>query len=250
MDNFISPSAQLVGDVVIGNGNFFGDNCRIYGPITIGDNNHFGLGVTVGLVGQDESLSKVEHDQITFGHSPSNAALRIGNHNIFREFSTVHRGILGETSVGSGVYVMTYANISHNSDIRDGVKIASAVQMGGYTTICKGAYIGMSAVIHQFTVIGAYCIVGMGSVVTRNISTASKAFGIPCREVGPNTIALRKQGVTEFDWWDERDFVLADESWGTTLSADNAEFLAAIERRALEKSKIATMRDQSREIRR
>lgn len=243
MGNYVSPSAQLIGDVILGDGNFFGDNCRIYGPITIGDNNHFAPGTIVGLIGQDDSLGKASHDQVALGNLTHGAELVIGDNNIFREFSTVHRGINGVTTVGSNIYLMSYANISHNSNIQDNVKIASNVQMGGYTTICRNSYIGMGAVIHQFTVIGAYCMVGMGSVVTRDISTGSKAFGSPCRVVGPNKIALEKQGVCEFDWWDSRNFGRVDDIWGTNLQDDNADYLAAVEFRAKEKFEITKKRN-------
>lgn len=248
MGNFISPSAQLVGEVVLGDGNFVGDNCRIYGPITIGNNNHFAPGAIIGLIGQDDSLSKSSHDLGAAGDSVASSGLVIGDNNVFREFTTIHRGINGITSVGNNVYVMTYANISHNSDIRDNVKIASNVQMGGYTTICKNAYIGMSAVIHQFTVIGPYCMVGMGSVVTKNISTASKAFGVPCNEVGPNQIGLEKQGVRSFGWWDSRNFGQADQTWGTNLASENTSYLTAIELRAKEKFEVAQNRKNSGKI--
>jgi UDP-N-acetylglucosamine acyltransferase len=245
VDNYISPSAQLIGDVQIGSGNFIGDNCRIYGPISIGSNNHFAPSVIVGLAGQDESLGKDFHDEIAFGGSSPSTGLIIGNNNIFREFSSIHRGISGMTFVGSGIYLMSYANISHDSEIHDGVKIASNVQMGGYTTICKGAYIGMSATIHQFSVIGAYCMVGMGSVVTRDISTASKAFGNPCRNVGPNVIALKKMGITEFGWWEKKDFNQADVVWHTNLRIEDSLYLDALEKRAREKARIRELRSGS-----
>jgi UDP-N-acetylglucosamine acyltransferase len=243
--NYISPSAQFIGDIVLGSGNYFGDNCRVFGPITIGNDNHFAPGTIIGLVGQDDSLDKARHDQVTQGNSSLDAQLVIGDNNIFREYSTVHRGISGVTTVGSNIYLMTYANVSHDSNIQDNVKIASNVQMGGYTTVCRNAYIGMGALIHQFTVIGAYCMVGMGSVVTRDISTGSKAFGSPCREVGPNRIALERLGVTEFDWWDSRNFGQVDEIWGTNLQTEHADYLAATELRTKEKIEISKKRRQS-----
>lgn len=248
MANYISSSAQLVGDVVIGDGNFIGDNCRIYGPVTIGNNNHFATGAVIGLVGQDESLSKEVHDRSILGEAPTGAEIMIGDNNIFREFSTIHRGIDGKTSVGSGVYLMTYANISHNSKIHDGVKIASNVQMGGYTTICRGAYIGMSAVIHQFSVIGAYCMVGMGSVVTRNIPTATKAYGNPCREIGPNVIALERLGIVNLDWWGKIEFTEVDKVWNTALSHENTVFEMAVDQRRQERFAINEKRSQNRNL--
>jgi UDP-N-acetylglucosamine acyltransferase len=244
--NYISPSAELVGEVTLGEGNFIGDNCRIYGPVTIGNNNHFAPGVIVGLAGQDDSLSKDIHDRTARGEPRGEAELVIGSDNVFREFSTIHRGIAGITSVGSGIYLMTYANISHNSDIQDNVKIASNVQMGGYSTICTGAYIGMAATIHQFTVIGAFSMVGMGSVVTRDITTISKAFGNPCREVGPNVVALENQGISSADWWGKQDFAYVDKQYGSSLRDHHDFFLNAVERRGLEKSLVRKARARSK----
>lgn len=235
MVNQISPTAQLVGEVILGEGNFIGDNCRIYGPVKIGNGNHFAPGAIIGLAGQDDHLGKEIHDQAATGKATVNSSLVIGDNGVFREYSTVHRGIEGLTSVGDGVYLMTYSNISHNSDIGDNVKIASSVQMGGYTTICKGAYIGMSATIHQFSVIGAYCMVGMGSVVTRNVSTASKAFGSPCVEVGPNIIALESLGILDFGWWEGKDFAAVDFEQSSNLSVEHEIFLKAVEQREKER---------------
>lgn len=242
VSNYISPSALLVGDVKLGSGNFIGDNCRIYGPLTIGDNNHFAPNVIVGLAGQDDRLGKDIHDLTALGQSDVKHGLFIGNGNVFREFSTIHRGINGATHVGNGVYLMTYANISHNSDIHDHVKIASNVQMGGYTTICSDTYIGMSATIHQFSVIGSYCMVGMGSVVTRNIATGSKAFGNPCRAVGPNVVALEKLGISEFNCWESQDFANVGRNWATSLYRKHEIFLRAEVMREEERNLIRKIR--------
>jgi acyl-[acyl carrier protein]--UDP-N-acetylglucosamine O-acyltransferase len=91
-------------------------------------------------------------------------------------------------------------------------------------------------------------MIGMGSVVTRHISTASKAFGNPCRVVGPNIIGIRKIGIESIDWWDEKNFSQADDDWGTSLQADHARYLAEIEVRAKEKFNIAKLRDVSRTL--
>lgn len=246
MSNYISPSARLIGNVQLGDGNFIGDNCLVIGPISIGNNNHFSAGVIVGMIGQDDFESKDSHDRTSLGKSDLTAKISIGSNNTFREYSTVHRGIAGETVVGNYVYVMTYSNISHNSTIYDDVKIASNVQMGGYASVCRGAYLGMNATIHQFTTIGAYSMVGMGSVVTRDVSTAIKAFGSPCREVGPNVIGLQRLGISEFDWWESRDFDSADNHYGTELKKQDLIYLSEIIKRSNEMAYIREMRMKSR----
>lgn len=242
--NYISSSARLIGDVQLGSGNFIADNCLIIGPISIGDDNHFSPGVIVGMNGQDDLESKDTHNRSSLGQSEPSARILIGNNNTFREYTTIHRGIAGETAVGNNVYVMTYSNISHNSTIYDYVKIASNVQMGGYTSICKGAYVGMNATIHQFTTIGAYSMVGMGSIVTRDVPTAVKAFGSPCRAVGLNVVGLEKIGIFDFDWWESKEFHIADNLYGTELQKHHEIFLNEINKRSGEKAKIREMRQK------
>ena len=201
MSNTISEGVEFFGDVQMGENNHFAPGCKIFGPITIGSNNYFGSYCVIGLAGQDETLSLELHSATNQGFGSTLDTIEIGNNNIFREFSTVHRGINGKTSVADHVYVMTYANISHNSNIHAHVKLASNVQMGGYTTIFQNSYIGMSAVLHQFSIVGAFSMVGMGSIVTKDIRVGSKAYGSPCREVGANMIALNRIGISDDSWW-------------------------------------------------
>jgi acyl-[acyl carrier protein]--UDP-N-acetylglucosamine O-acyltransferase len=72
--------------------------------------------------------------------------------------------------------------------------------MGGYSTILEGAYIGLSAVLHQFTIIGAFAMIGMASVITRNVPPLGLAVGSPARVIKINQKALEKAGLNEFEW--------------------------------------------------
>ena len=46
-------------------------------------------------------------------------------------------------------------------------------------------YIGPNTVIAKGVTIGAGCIIGAGSLVLSNIQSGQKAYGSPCRTVGP-----------------------------------------------------------------
>ena len=50
----------------------------------------------------------------------------------------------------------------------------------------------MSAVLHQFTTIGSFVMIGMESVVTRNVPPAVLALGAPSRIIGINSVAIKK----------------------------------------------------------
>lgn len=200
-DNVFEPGALIIGEVNMGTGNYFGPGCVIYGPIIIGNNNFFGPYCIVGAPPQDEVISLNSHVDISFGESSSVGSIKIGNNNVIREFVTIHRGEISETEIEDDVYLMAYTHIAHDCRIQSKVKITNAVQLGGFTTICFGANIGLSTTVHQWSVVGAYAMIGMNSTVTRNIPPGCLALGSPARVVKPNEFSLRKIGITEYDWW-------------------------------------------------
>ena len=200
MKNNISDSALLVGEITMGEGNYFGPGSLIIGPISIGNNNFFGPNCVIGTPPQDDILNANEHKDITCGKRVGGNRIQIGSNNIIREFVTVHQGLTSRTEIGDHCYLMSYAHIAHDCKIHNKVKIANNVQMGGYSTVFEGTYLGLSAVLHQFSVIGAHAMIGMGSLVTRNIPPASLATGSPARIVKVNQVALEKIGMIDFDW--------------------------------------------------
>ena len=200
MKNEISDSAHIIGEVKMGSGNFVSNGATIIGPISIGDNNFFGPNCVVGTPPQDDLFGLKSHKAAALGQSSEFFGVEIGSRNIIREFVTIHKGLTSPTTIKDDCYLMSYAHIAHDCSISSQVKIANTVQMGGYTSILDGAYVGLSAVIHQFSVIGHYSMVGMGSIVTRNVPPAGLAVGSPARTLKINEIAVRKLGITEIDW--------------------------------------------------
>lgn len=206
-ENRIDPRACLIGDVHLGRSNVIDGGAVIIGPIAIGDGNYFGPNCVIGSPPQDDLLADGlrKHGLST----ESEGRLSIGDRNVFREFTTVHRGLTGTTVVEDDSYVMAYANIQHDCHVGKGVKLANNVQMGGYSWIGRGVYAGLSATLHQFSVVGAHSMIGMGSVLTRRETPpGSLLYGNPARLVRPNSTALQRLGVTATDWWDA---IAADE---------------------------------------
>ena len=202
-ENFIHPTALLIGEVNMGIGNYFGPGCLIVGPITIGDNNFFGAQCVVGTPPEDDVVSTKEHIASLTGEIVSNGSISIGNNNVIREFVSINRGETTKTEIFDDVFLMAYSHIAHDCRIQSKAKITNAVQLGGYTTIGYGANIGLSSTLHQWIVVGAFAMIGMNSTVTRNIPPGSLALGTPAKIKGPNIFSLEKLGIDNFDFWDE-----------------------------------------------
>ena len=239
--NRVDSRAVLIGDVRFGSSNIVEAGAVIVGPIEIGDENYFGPNCVVGAPAQDEVTSDA---LLSVGlQGTSGGLVSIGNRNVFREFVTVHRGLTGITVVGDDCYLMAYSHIAHDVVLRNQVKIANTVQLGGYCWIGRGAYLGLSSSLHQFLVVGAHSMIGMGSILTRATPPGSLAYGNPARLVRPNSVALERLGISRTDWWEKlRD---GEQKVGVPeiLAEDYAEFSAAVARAAELRTSVKRWRD-------
>jgi len=231
MTNAIHPTALLVGRVELGFGNYVGPGAVITGPITIGNNNYFGPCSIVGGAPQDMGVDPITFMNSNADRESSISTILIGDSNVFREFVTIHHPLSSITRIGSNNYFMTYAHIPHDCTIEDGVKIANSTQIAGYSHIMSFSYLGLNSVVHQFTCIGSYAMIGMSSVVTKHVLPGSKSFGSPARLLGPNKIGLSRAGISSFDWWNE----YADNSLGSAdvpsvLEIEHARWTRIVER--------------------
>lgn len=113
--------------------------------------------------------------------------------------------VFGDVKVGAGSWIGPFTildgsgglEIGSNCSISAGVQIYShdtvdwAVSGGqapyayAATRIGNNCYIGPNTVIAKGVTIGAGCIIGAGSLVLSNIQAGQKAYGSPCRTVGP-----------------------------------------------------------------
>ena len=85
------------------------------------------------------------------GACPADAAiqLRIGAHNVFREFVTVHRGTAGGggvTAIGDHNLFMAYAHVAHDCHI------------GNWTIFGNGATMGGHVAVEDYATISAYSL--------------------------------------------------------------------------------------------
>jgi UDP-N-acetylglucosamine acyltransferase len=77
--------------------------------------------------------------------------------------------------------------------------MAPSANIGGHCSIFESANLGMAAVVHQRVKIGAGCMVGMNSTVTKDAKPFQLWYGSPARNHGLNTRLLRKMLFTDKD---------------------------------------------------
>jgi UDP-N-acetylglucosamine acyltransferase len=69
------------------------------------------------------------------------------------------------------------------------------VLLAGHVRVGNAANLGLGASVHQGRYVGAGVMLGMSSVVTRDIPPFAKAYGSPARVVGANVVGMRRGGI-------------------------------------------------------
>ncbi len=195
----VSPAARLADDVEIGPyavvgesvelgpGTVVGAHAQIKGPATLGQHNRIFPHAVLGFDPQD----------LKYKGEPTR--LVVGSRNVFREFSTAHRGTVtgrGETVVGDDGYFMAYSHIAHDCRIGSRVILANYAGLAGHVDIGDGVILGAFVGAHQFIRIGSFAFVGAYSQLRQDVLPFCKTDGTDAKTYGLNTIGLRRSGFS------------------------------------------------------
>ena len=90
------------------------------------------------------------------------------------------------------IFLMQSVHIPHDAILHDQVVVTPMVVFGGIVEVLKGANLGVGCSVHQYSVIGHYSIVGMGSALTKNLPPFSKF--VPGKPLSVNSYAVNKYG--------------------------------------------------------
>ncbi len=143
-----------------------GENTRILDRVTIarntaiGKNNVIYTGAVLGREAQHREAATGE----TF--------LVIGDGNVIREYVTIHRGLLDAertTVVGNRNYFMAFSHVGHDCRVEDDITLANAVLAAGHVTIQTGAVVSGGVVIHQYSRVGRYAMIGGLARIPRDV---------------------------------------------------------------------------------
>ena len=93
--------------------------------------------------------------------------------------------------IGDNVLIGSNNLISHNTIIEDNCFLTSNITLGGHITIGANSFVGLSATINQRVKIGEECIIGAGTLITKDVNdkevyaeNSSKKLPQPSDEIG------------------------------------------------------------------
>lgn len=86
-----------------------------------------------------------------------------------------------DSAIGDDSFINNSCNIEHHNQINEHCNLGPGVVTGGWVKIGEGAFLGLRSVIRNLIAIGENTIVGMGSVVVKNLPSKVIAFGNPAK---------------------------------------------------------------------
>lgn len=189
-DVSVGPYSVIGAQVKIGAGTEIGPHVVIKGPTSIGKQNRIYQFASIGEDPQDKKYAA----EIT--------RLEIGDRNIIREYTSLHRGTKQDhslTQIGNDNLFMAYTHVAHDCIIGDHVIMANGASLAGHVRLNSHAILGGFTLVHQFTQIGQYSFAAMGSAVTQDIPPFIMVGGRPTRPHGINSVGMERNGISAED---------------------------------------------------
>ena len=189
--NTIAAHCVIEADVSLGNNNILNHGAILKDGCRIGDNNIFYEYSVMGGCPQDVSFDK-----------QAKTVVEIGDNNEFREYTTVNRASLKEqgiTRLGNHNYLMAHAHIGHDCVLADNIVMVVSSGLGGHVHVERNAFISGGVMVHQFTRIGAYAMIGGNAKITQDVLPFLITDGIPACVKGINVVGLKRAGFKRSD---------------------------------------------------
>ena len=197
----VHPKAELDDEVSVGPYSIIGEHVSVRRGTRI-DAHVVIEGWTE--VGEDCQI----HSFVSLGAPPQHlqykgekTLVRLGRHNILREYVTINRATVfggGVTSLEDHNVLMAYVHIAHDCRLGSHVVMANAATLAGHITIGDHAIVGGLSGIHQYVRLGAYSMVGGCSAVGQDVPPFMRAAGgYRVRLFGVNTIGLKRHAFSD-----------------------------------------------------
>ncbi len=184
----VGPYAVIGRQVTVGEGTTVGPHAVIEGRTTLGRENRVFQFASVGADPQDLKFAGEDTELV------------IGDGNLIREFTTLHKGTAGGggvTRVGNENLFMAYSHVAHDCVIGNGCVFANSVALAGHVTIEDHVIVGGLAGVHQFTRVGRHAMIAAGTIVVMDVPPYCMAQGDRAALTGLNTFGLERHGYSK-----------------------------------------------------
>lgn len=187
----IDPSSTVGASVSIGAFTVVSRDVVISDFAQIGPGTFLGAGVHVGrssTIGANCSIGQsgfgYERDEEGIPQQmPHFGTVRIGNHVDIGANTAIDRGTLGDTEINDFVKIDNLVHVAHNCVVEESALVTAGVVLCGGVHVGRQAWIAPNSVIREQRHVGEGAMVGMGSVVTRDVPPGVTVFGNPAAQL-------------------------------------------------------------------
>lgn len=201
----IAATAKIAPAARIGKGVFIGEYCVIEDDVEIGDHTYLAhhvvvsRGVKIGrnciiqsgtVIGQRALAFEYNEEELPVA-IPHLGGTVIGDYVEIGSLCTVCAGTMAPTIVGDYAKIDDHVHIAHNCQIGRAVMITAGTTLAGSVRLSDYAWIGANSSIKNGIKIGLRALVGIGSVVVKNVEGGKIVIGNPAR------VLRDRKGLTE-----------------------------------------------------
>ena len=214
----IAAFATVEADVELGDFCSVGSGAVVKSGVKAGCHNDFAEHAVIG--GAPQHAARPEHT----------GRVVIGDHNVFREFVTIHRALKPGTAtvIGNHNYVMAGVHFGHDVTVGSNCICANNALLGGHATIEDRAFVSGAVAVHQFCRIGRLAMVGGHARVVQDVPPYMLIDGHSGCVCGLNVVGLRRSGHSAADIAELKDayrvIYRRGLPWKQVLEALHAEF--------------------------
>lgn len=180
-NTLIHNTAHVEDFDAIGDGTIIYANVTIYKGVKIGKNCIIHSGTVIGSDGFGYEQDK-DGGWFKIAHLGS---VVIGDNVEIGANTCIDRGTLSDTIIEDGVKIDNLVHIAHNVHVKKKAVIIANAMIAGSVVIGESAWIAPSSSIREGKKIGNNALVGLGSVVVKDVLPNTIVMGVPAKEKNP-----------------------------------------------------------------
>ncbi|EPI3548281.1 UDP-3-O-(3-hydroxymyristoyl)glucosamine N-acyltransferase [Vibrio vulnificus] len=175
----IANSAVIEDGVSIGERTIIEHNVTIHQGTVIGSNTIIRANSVIGAQGFGFEKS----DEGIWYRFPHLGRVIIGNNVEIGALNSVCIGALDNTVINDGVKTDNLVHIAHNCQIGKNSILTACTELSGGVFLGEGVWMGPNSSTMQKVSIGDSAVVGLGSVVTKNVEAGNTVAGAPAKVI-------------------------------------------------------------------
>lgn len=181
----IHPSVSIgdfcyIGECSIGEGSVIYEDVQIYDKTQIGKNVIIHAGTTIGVPDAFSYERNSRGELIKFTHF---GGVIIEDNVDLHQHVNIDRATFGNTIIGKGTKINRYTHVGHNSIIGRHCQIGGKCFLAGSCNLGDFCELAFCSSLRDGINLGHNVMVGMGSVVTKDIESNWLAYGVPAKKI-------------------------------------------------------------------